>query len=208
MKKTLIGLAAAAAIAAPIAVAGSANAADATQTVTFHATQPSGGGGNWNHTFTVQAAANGSFTGTNKIVGLDAGEIVTVDETVTGQFTDVDHDGIYEVSLASHRDTGFYTFDWSVINAPMDGKVDSMTDGTTTYASAVNWGGGPLPITFTAPEGYSPTAADPVVPVGKANHGTCVSGATAAGIKGNALAAIAKDNSKVGNYGSVSCPKV
>ncbi len=173
-------------------------------TATFHATQPSGGGGNWDHTYHVTVAADGGFVGTNEIVGLDAGQTVTVNETVSGRITDQNNDGVKEVTLASHRDTGFYTFDWSVTDAPMNGAVDSMTTGTVTYAAAENWTGGPLPITFTAPVFDTTTkqvctdVPDPVI--GKDNHGEYVSGAAHAGIKGKALAAIAKDVTLVGPY--------
>jgi hypothetical protein len=211
MRKILLGLVAATAVAAPMAVAGSASAATTCQDVptttglaTFHATQPSGGGGNWNHTFTVNVATDGGFTGKNVITGLDAGQMVTVNETVAGQITDKNNDGIKEVTVTGTRDSGFYTFEWSVLDAPMDGKIDSMTDGTTTYASAVNWNGGPLPITFTAPAFANPTTQvctttpDPVVD--KDNHGEYVSGAAHAGVKGKDLAAIAKNGALGGPY--------
>ena len=107
MRKILLGLVATAAIATPLAVAGSANAATTCQDVptttgpaTFHATQPSGGGGNWDHTFNVNVATDGGFTGTNVIKGLDAGQMVTVNETVSGQITDKNNDGVKEVTLA------------------------------------------------------------------------------------------------------------
>jgi hypothetical protein len=122
------------------------------KTVTFHATQPSGGGGNWNHTFTVDVDGTGHFTGKNVIVGLDAGKTVTVDETVSGTLTDTDSNGYADhVSLSAVRDSGFYTFKWSVSNAPMDGVENDMDRGTTSFVTAENWQGGPLPITFTAP---------------------------------------------------------
>src|SRR3954462_14457717 len=77
LRKIILGLVATAAFAAPMAVAGSANAATTCQPVptttglaTFHATQPSGGGGNWDHTFSVNVASDGGFTGTNVITGL------------------------------------------------------------------------------------------------------------------------------------------
>ena len=149
-------------------------------------------------------ASDGGFTGNNVIIGLDAGQKVTVTETVSGQITDKNSDGIKEVTLAALRNSGFYTFEWSVPDAPMDGKIDSMTDGTVTYVSAVNWNGGPLPITFTALVFDTPTTKvctttpDPVV--GKDNHGEYVSGAAHAGVKGKDLAAIAKDVTLVGPY--------
>jgi hypothetical protein len=209
MRKILLGLAVIAAIATPLAFATTANAAETCQTVatttglaTFHATQPSGGGGNWEHTFSVNVASDGGFTGTNVITGVDAGQTVTVNETVSGQITDKNNDGIKEVTLAATRDSGFYTSEWTVLDAPMDGKIDSMTDGTVSYATAVDWTGGPLPITFTAPEFATPTTqvctTDPVVD--KDNHGEYVSGAAHAGVKGQALAKIAKDKTLVGTY--------
>jgi hypothetical protein len=210
MKKIIYGGLAAAAVIAPIALtAGSANAATTCQDVptttgpaTFHATQPSGGGGNWDHTFNVNVASDGGFTGTNVITGLDAGNTVTVNEAVSGRITDTNNDGIKEITLAAIRDSGFYTFNWSVTDAPMNGAIDSMTVGTVSLVTALDWNGGELPITFTAPEFASPTTqvctTDPVVD--KDNHGEYVSGAAHAGVKGNALAAIAKDKTKVGPY--------
>jgi hypothetical protein len=121
-----------------------------TRTATFHATQPSGGGGNWNHTFQVKVAADGKFSGTNTIVGLDGGNLVTVNETVTGQITDKDNNGVKEITIAAIRDTGFYTFGWNVTDAPMNGMADRMDAGTVSYVKAENWNGGELPITFTA----------------------------------------------------------
>ena len=157
MRKTFLGLAVIAAIATPLAFASSANAATSCQEVptttgpaTFHATQPSGSGGNWVHTFNVTVASDGGFTGTNEITGLDKGETVTVGETVTGQITDKNNDKVKEITVVAIRDTGFYTSTWNVNDAPMDGTFDSMTNGTTSYASAngITWD---LPITFTTP---------------------------------------------------------
>ena len=208
MKKIILGIAAAAAVAAPIALsAGSASAATTcpvvpttTGAATFHATQPSGGGGNWNHTFSVNVASDGGFTGDNVITGLDAGQMVTVNETVSGQITDKNNDGVKEVTLAAIRDSGFYTFNWSVTDAPMNGVANSMTDGTVSYVTAANWSGGPLPITFTAPEFATPTTQVCTTPVDKDTHGEYVSGAAHAGVKGAKLAAIAKDVTLVGPY--------
>jgi hypothetical protein len=58
-------------------------------------------------------AADSGFTGTNVIVGLDAGHVTTINETVTGQITERNGDGNKEVTLASVRDSGFYAFAWS-----------------------------------------------------------------------------------------------
>jgi hypothetical protein len=173
-------------------------------TATFHATQPSGGGGNWDHTYSVTVAADGGFTGTNVITGLDGGQMTTVNETVSGQITDKNGDGVQEVTLVSVRTSGFYTFEWSVTDAPMDGQADSMEAGTVTYATAKDWAGGPLPITFTSPVFDTDTkqscTTTPPPATGKDNHGEYVSGAAHAGVKGNALAKIAKDVTLVGPY--------
>jgi len=211
MKKFILGLVATAAIAAPLAVAGTASAATTCQDVptttgpaTFHATQPSGGGGNWDHTFGVNVATGGGFTGTNVITGLDAGQTVTVNETVSGQITDKNNDGVKEVTLVAIRDSGFYTSQWTVTDAPMNCTIDSMTDGTTSYVTASNWTGGALPITFTAPVFTTPTTqvctTTPDPAVNKDNHGEYVSGAAHAGVKGKDLAAIAKDVTLVAPY--------
>ncbi|KRB43643.1 hypothetical protein [Terrabacter sp. Root181] len=202
MRKTILGLVAIAALATPLAFASSANAATTAQAVPtghaiFHATQPSGSGGNWLHTYDVDVAAGGGFSGTNVIKGLDGATMVTVNETVSGQITDKNNDGVKEVTLVAIRTSGLYTFEWSVTDAPMDGTIDSMTAGTTSYATAVAWTGGLLPITFTAPE-FPVAATEPVVD--KDNHGEYVSGAAHAGITGKDLAAIAKDKTLVGPY--------
>lgn len=207
MRQLLLGLVATAAIATPLAVAGSASAATncvptTTGHATFHATQPSGGGGNWNHTLDVDVATDGGFTGTNVIKGLDAGQMVTVNETVSGQITDKNNDGVKEVTVAGVRPNGFYTFNWSVADASMDGVANDMNVGTVSYVTAQDWNGGALPITFTAPEFDTAqtctTTPDRVV--AKDNHGEYVSGAAHAGIKGNDLAKIAKDKTLVGPY--------
>src|SRR5262249_15571228 len=142
MKKSILGVIAAAAVTAPIALAaGSASAATTCQNVptttgpaTFHATQPSGGGGNWDHTFSVTLDSEGNLTnGTNVIVGMDGGLEVTVNETVSGQITDKNNDGVKEITLAAVRPNGFYTFSWSVTDAPMNGDRNSMDVGTVSY---------------------------------------------------------------------------
>jgi hypothetical protein len=203
MRKILLGLMAAAAIAAPIAATTAAHAATIIPTghAIFHATQPSGGGGNWVHTFDVNVGADGGFTGQNTIVGMDAGQMTTVNETVSGKITDNNNDGIDEITVTGVRPSGLYTFSWSVKDAPMDGVADSMTEGTTSYVTAQDWTGGALPITFTPP--VFDAAPQPVVATD--NHGECVSGFAHAGYKGGALAAIAKDKTKVGAYGSATC---
>ena len=86
----------------------------------------------------------------------------------------------------------------------MNGAIDSMTVGTVSLVTALDWNGGELPITFTAPVFATPTTQDctttPSPVVDKDNHGEYVSGAAHAGVKGKDLAAIAKDVTKVGPY--------
>ncbi|WP_028067659.1 hypothetical protein [Solirubrobacter soli] len=143
--KLILAAGAIAALAVP-------SVASANTTATFHATQPSGGGGNWDHTYTVDVNADGTFTGTNVITGLDNGQTATVNETVSGTLADGDHDGYADhVTLTANRGSGFYTFQWGVNDAPMDGVADNMDAGTTSYAWAKDWQGSALPITFTAP---------------------------------------------------------
>jgi hypothetical protein len=121
------------------------------KTATFNATQPSGAGGNWVHHYSVTVKDDGTFTGTNVITGQDYNGSATVNETVSGSFSKTTA-GVDIVTFNAERPSGLYTFKWGVTNAPMDGVADSMNDGTVTYATAENWTGGPLPITFTAPD--------------------------------------------------------
>jgi hypothetical protein len=123
----------------------------APKTATFNATQPSGAGGNWVHHFNVTVNSDGTFTGTNVITGTDYGDVpTTVNETVSGQITDTDNNGVSEITVHGVRPSNIYTDAWSVANAPMDGVADRMDVGTVSNATAngVSWD---LPITFTAP---------------------------------------------------------
>jgi hypothetical protein len=140
------------------------------KTATFNATQPSGAGGNWVHHFTVAVnGVDGSFTGTNVITGMDYNGPATVNETVSGTITDSNGDGINEITVHAVRPGGLYTFEWDVTNAPMNGVADDMNAGTTSYVTAKDWTGGPLPITFTAPQ-FEVATADTQY----ANHGEYV----------------------------------
>lgn len=123
-----------------------------TKTATFTATQPSGAGGNWVHTFNVTVKDDGTFTGSASVSGKDYdGQVHTFTESADGKLTDTDGDGVSEVTLTSGRYPAYYTNQWGVNNARMDGVADSMTAGTVSnaWAQDVTWD---LPITFTAPE--------------------------------------------------------
>ena len=101
-------------------------------------------------------------------------------ETVTGSFSN----DYAKVSLSTSRTDGSSV--WSLSNAP--------TDGTTQTNATLN-----EYVPFAVPfKVTGPTFAN-------GNHGECVSGATHAGIKGNALTAFSKDNAKVGPFGSATC---
>jgi hypothetical protein len=143
----------------------------APKTAVFNATQPSGAGGVWTHTFNVTVDESGNFTGTNVITGQDYNGPATVNETVTGQITDTDNNGVSEISVHAVRSSNLYTDAWSVDHAIMDGKKDSMTAGTLNNATAngVTW---ELPITFTAPV-YS--GGSTTVTTEYKNHGEYVS---------------------------------
>jgi hypothetical protein len=144
----------------------------APKTATFNATQPSGAGGNWVHHFDVTVDNDGTFTGTNVITGTDYGDVpTTVNETVSGQITDTDNNGVSEITVHAVRPGNLYTDAWSIVKAPMDGVADRMDVGTVSNASAngVTWD---LPITFSAPV-YS--GGTTTVTTEYKNHGDYVS---------------------------------
>jgi hypothetical protein len=144
----------------------------APKTATFNATQPSGAGGNWVRHFDVTVDNDGTFTGTNVITGTDYGDVpTTVNETVSGQITDTDNNGVSEITIHAVRPGNLYTDAWSIVKAPMDGVADRMDVGTVSNASAngVTWD---LPITFSAPV-YS--GGTTTVTTEYKNHGDYVS---------------------------------
>jgi hypothetical protein len=133
MRKLLLGLAATAAIAAPLAVAGSANADTlrqcetvvtstvTTTTATFTVLQPKDAVGQfdsvWKHVYTVTVQPDGTFAGTGSIT--DNNGPVAWTETVSGQFLDNDGDKTSDhVSFATVPVGGGATF--AVNNAAMD----------------------------------------------------------------------------------------
>jgi hypothetical protein len=103
-------------------------------TTTFTVTTPSGAGGDWTTAFTVTARPDGSFSGTGVTTGMDYDGPKTIDEMVTGTFTDNNADGKADsVSFTSTRPQPLYTGSWTVNNAPLN--------GTPTQGSAlgVDW---------------------------------------------------------------------
>jgi hypothetical protein len=135
MRKIILGLAATAAIAAPLlAMAGPASARTARQcetavtstvtttTANFTVRQPKDTVGQfdnvWKHVYTVTVKPDGSFAGTGSITDNDGPVAWT--ETITGTFTDGPDDDTVDdhVTFNTVPDGGGATF--AVTNAPMD----------------------------------------------------------------------------------------
>jgi hypothetical protein len=207
MRKIILGLVAATAIALSIVgFAGSANAA-ATDTVKVWSGLGSG------HLY------EGSYdacTGEINATGTTVGATGTYAETVTGT---------YNKATGSLTLTSVYGMDNGVVD-------DSTGVNNTAYAYTMtglvtdNWFSGTYTITKTPVGGTSVTSASaafsgvwfevsdnggtctPPPALDGGNHGKCVSGAAHAGVKAKDLAEIAKVVTKVGEYGSATCPKV
>lgn len=193
MRKIILGFTALFAVLAILGLSAPANA-EVTRTATFTVTQPSGQFSQFDrvftHVFSVDVDANGTFTGTGVIT--DENGNFFSNEAVTGAFSNSDT----QVSLhVDGRSLGDGVV-WDLNNAPMNG----------TYVTGSLVGNPDYLLEFKV---FEPTFTNvtPPAPV-LGNHGECVSGATHAGIKGQALAAIAKVVTKVGPYGSATCPKV
>ena len=134
MKKIILGLVAAAAVAAPIALtAGTASAAVerqcetavtstvTTTTATFTVNQPKDTVGQftnvWKHVYTVTVQSEGTFSGHGSVTANGAGEVAWT-ETITGQFLDSDGNGVSDHVTFNTTPNEGVTF--SVTNAPMD----------------------------------------------------------------------------------------
>jgi hypothetical protein len=195
MRKILIlGFAAILAVLTLGLSTGSANAATQTGTATFTAIQPAQDFGQfenvWTHVYTVNVYDDGSFSGTGLINGADGSTTMeNVSETVTGK---INVDGT--INLEATRIDGVK---WSLTNAITDG--DFINKGTLLVP---NDPGYRLDVKVS-PLVHTPVATPPVA---LGNHGECVSSAAHAGVKGKDLAGIAKVVTKVGAYGSATCP--
>ncbi len=100
---------------------------------TFQVTTPSGSGGLWTTNFTVMVKPDGQFTGTGTTSGHDVDGDKSIDEIVTGTFTDNNADGKADVvSFTSTRPQPLYTATWMVENAPLNGTpTQGSADGIT-----------------------------------------------------------------------------
>jgi hypothetical protein len=111
-------------------------AAPVTESVaaTFQVTSPSGAGGLWTTNYSVTVKPDGSFIGSGITSGLDNGDMKTIEENVTGTFTDNNADGKADVvSFTSVRPQPLYTATWMVKDAPLNGTP---TQGS---ADGINW---------------------------------------------------------------------
>ncbi len=177
MRKIISGLVAAAAIAAPIALAGSASAATTGTGMHFETHYQ---GSTYVHdattAYTCDAAGNVNFT----FIGNDPGYTGNGSGTITATV----------VTFTGTRPTDGYSY-------TIAGDVTGPNGAWTLTASTDSLGqvGASAEGSFI---GVPDCAVDAVVPVG--NHGEYVSGAAHAGIKGKDLAAIAKDARTPGRF--------
>jgi len=204
MKKILLGLVAVTAVAAPIAMAGSAQAytppATPSPYVDTAVTDPTSGvttiikdidlnvhlgdGSQWYHEFDLNYSRGGDGVVTFDGVGKqwdNGGEIITG-------------------SIDTNNHTVTYVAKYLNASGQFDGRVwDVVTPAPTSIATSGDidftgvWNGIDMTGGF-----HNVPAADPVSVPG--NHGQYVSGAVKAGFKGKALAAIAQDVTLVGPY--------
>lgn len=219
MKKIVVGLVAATAVAAPIAMAGSAQAYDAPAQhptyVNTAVTDPTtgktttitdidlnvhlGDGSEWYHEFDL-----------NYTRGVDG--VVTFD----GVGKQWDNGGeIITGSIDTNNHTVTYVAKYLNTSGQLDGRVwDVITPAPTSIATSgdidftgvwngIGMTGGfhnvPAPVVDPAPADPTPADATPVA-TDHGNHGEFVSGAVKAGYKGKALAAIAQDGTLVGPF--------
>ena len=156
-------------------------------------------------------------TGAISATGTTTGATGTYAETVNGN---------YNKATGSLTLTSVYGMDDNSVVDDSTGVNNSAYAYTMTGTVADNWFSGTYTITKTPVGGTSVTSTPaefsgvwfevsdnggsctvpPVLDGG--NHGECVSGATHAGVKGKALAEIAKVVTNVGAYDSSTCPKV
>ena len=170
MRKTILGLVAIAAVAAPIAFATSANAdvarcgggTSTTTTATFTAWEPADAinqwTNTWQHNFTVTLTEGGVFTGTGTQNGQAAfgygdgwGAMFRNEPvTITGQMGD---DG--KITYTETRANPART--WTLTGAQ---TVENLTNPATTEIKTVSTGGDPVewkistPVLTTVTEGY------------------------------------------------------
>jgi len=208
MRKILIlGFAAVIAVLTLGLSTGSANAA-ITDTALLTSTLGSG------HVY------NGSYdacTGAINATGTTVGATGTYAETVTGNYNKatgsltltsvygMDDNGVVDDSTGVNNSAYAYTMTGKVTDNVFSGTytiTKTPVGGTSETSDPASFSG----VWFQVSDNGGSCTPPPVLDGG--NHGQCVSGASHAGIKGKALAEIAKVVTKVGPYGSSTCPKV
>jgi hypothetical protein len=208
MRKFLIGAAALAAIATPLALAGSASAYTAPDTapdyrgsvvngttiqtldMEVHLTDLPTYYHAFDLTYTPGVDGVVTFTGVGKQFDnggeLITGTVDTTNHTVTWKSTYLNMDGTMTEPLNT----------WGVTKAPYVVGPNGDLDWTGISDQGQNG--------YRLTGGFRNVPAALVAPVA-GNHGECVSGAVKAGLKGQALTVIAKDVTKVGPFGSATC---
>src|SRR3954451_6453501 len=178
MRKIILSLVAAAAVATPFAAtAGPASAAtNGTGTGSMHFVTNA----TYIHDSVVQYTCDGKGNVNFEYQGAEEGFTGHGQGTIAGS--------VFEVTGSRNTDSYTYTIAGTV------GDDGAWSDVTAT--DSVNPVGS-LSVTGAFKD-VPDCTVDPVVPAG--NHGQWVSGAVKAGFKGKALAAIAQDVSKVGPY--------
>jgi hypothetical protein len=193
MKKFILGGLAAAAVIAPIALtAGSAAAASGTlDTTTYSA------GTTYEHhlatDYTCGVGADGKTVVNFQIIfeGGSGSGVLVPDSANGGTFVFEGTTGSYDWHYGGAYDAKGV---WTAASATANGGTEIYNFGTTGHTDA-NFG------SVVGSFSGIPTCPTPEVPATvTGNHGQYVSGAAKAGIKGKALAAIAKDVTLVGPY--------
>ena len=179
MRKLLLGLAAVAAIASPLAVAGSASAA-ASDIGTYTAYAVSDTTYNHDGTASYTCNADGSVA-----VSLQGDETAGVGDghgtgTITGSV----------LAMTAVRTGDDYRYSFAGNINPTTGAWTMTAYNDEALQTGVTGGG--------QSNGIPDCIADVGAP--KGNHGEYVSGAVKAGLKGQALKDIAKDVTRVGPY--------
>ena len=192
MRKLILGLVATAAIASPLALATSANAADSTGTIdtttysdgTYHHVLPAD--------YTCGTGVDGK---TNITFTLAGGSGTLVPDTNGG--------GTFAFSGATGNYGWSYGGTYNAAGAWTDADASAGFDGVLSEVYGFGTEGRATGDFGTVVGSFIgiPTCTTPEVPATvTGNHGEYVSGATKAGIKGKALAAVAKDVTLVGPY--------
>lgn len=139
----------------------------------------------WDVTFTCGVDGTGSFTGT--------GQYMTGTTVQAGTAQTLD--GVWDMNARTLTYTSHYTAGYAYSGTGLVWGATMVLGGTATYGDIPmtgTWNGWALQGAVELPN----CAPAPVV----GNHGEYVSGAAHAGVKGAALAAIAKDGTLVGPY--------